>query len=347
MQNFSIPALLTPFFTRSIKWLEHTIGLPPRTQEQLLGSILVITLLWAVRYTVLKLVRKKSTDIRVRYQWQKSSAYVVVGLGLIVIGRIWFEGFGLLTTYLGLVSAGIAIALKDVLTSFAGWIFLMWRRPFEVGDRIQIGEHAGDVIDIRIFQFTLNEIGNWVDADQSTGRVIHIPNGVLFSTAQVNYTRGFPYIWDEMPVLVTFESDWKKAKAILVSIVTEHAEVLTEHAEKGILEASKRFMIFYSTLSPTVYTSVKDSGINLTLRYLVEPRKRRARREILWEQILDGFAKEADIDLAYPTTRFYTQPESPRRDEPKGSSSKEPPPADAADAHPPKSDPASEKTLPE
>lgn len=306
-----LTAFLAPFYDVAIRWMEKSIGLPLPVQQNIFKSVLIILLLWLIRLAVLKIVHKKTTDVRVRYQWQKSSAYVSVGLALMVIGRIWFEGFDSLTTYLGLVSAGIAIALKDVLTSFAGWIFLLWRRPFEVGDRIQIGEHAGDVIDIRLFQFTLNEIGNWVDADQSTGRVIHIPNGMVFTLPQINYTRGFQFIWDEMPVLVTFESNWRKAKEILSRIVNEHTEVLTEHAEQGILEASKKFMIFYTTLSPTVYTSVLDSGVNLTLRFLVEPRKRRSRREILWEEILDAFAKEADIDLAYPTTRFYTQPEPP------------------------------------
>ena len=82
--------------------------------------------------------------------------------------------------------------------------------------------HAGDVIDIRLFQFSINEIGNWVDADQSTGRIIHIPNGIVFTEPQANYTAGFQYIWNEIPVLVTFESDWKKAKQILTDIVNHH-----------------------------------------------------------------------------------------------------------------------------
>jgi small-conductance mechanosensitive channel len=78
---------------------------------------------------------------------------------------------GSVVTYLGLVSAALVIALQDPITNFVGWVFIISRRPFEIEDRIQIGEDAGDVIDIRFFQFSLNEIGNWVDADQSTGRI--------------------------------------------------------------------------------------------------------------------------------------------------------------------------------
>ena len=83
----------------------------------------------------------------------------------------------------------------------------MSRRPFEVGDRIQVGEHIGDVVDIGAFTFTLLEVGHWVQADQSSGRVIHVPNGVVFDSPVTSYTKGFRYLWDELPVLVTFESN--------------------------------------------------------------------------------------------------------------------------------------------
>lgn len=73
-----------------------------------------------------------------------------------------------------------------------------------------------------------------------------------------------------------------------------------------MLKAAKRFMIEYSTLQPKVYTTVKDSGVMLTIRYVCEPRKRRDTEEDVWEEILNKFAKRKDIDFAYPTTRFYS-----------------------------------------
>lgn len=181
----------------------------------------------------------------------------------------------------------------------------MIRKPFDVGDRIQIGSVSGDVIDLRIFQFTIMEIGNWVDADQSTGRIIHVPNGKVFTDFQANYSTGFNYIWNELGVLVTFESDWEKAKKILTDILNKHAENLTEDVQKKIKETSRRFMIFYSVLTPIVYTSVKDSGVMLTMRYLCDVRKRRISAATIWEEVLIEFAKHDNIDFAYPTTRFY------------------------------------------
>jgi small-conductance mechanosensitive channel len=174
-----------------------------------------------------------------------------------------------------------------------------------VGDRIQIGSNAGDVIDIRVFQFTLMEIGNWVGADQSTGRIIHVPNGKVFAEPLANYSKGFHYIWNEIAVLITFESDWQKAKEILLGIGSRHAEELSASAEDRVRRAARRFMIFYTKLTPTVYTTVKDSGVLLTIRYLCEPRRRRGSEEAIWEDILTEFAGCADIDFAYPTRRFY------------------------------------------
>ena len=206
---------------------------------------------------------------------------------------------------MGLISAGIAIALKDPLVNMVGWGFILIRQPFKVGDRIQIGSAAGDVIDIRLFQFSINEIGNWVDADQSTGRIIHIPNGIVFTEPQANYTAGFQYIWNELAVLITFESDWKKAKQLLTDIVNHHGVMLSNEAEKQLKEAAKKFLIFYTKLTPIVYTAVKDSGVMLTMRYMCNPRERRFTEEKIWEDVLKEFAQHKDMDFAYPTQRFY------------------------------------------
>jgi small-conductance mechanosensitive channel len=227
---------------------------------------------------------------------------------IILIGRVWINAIGQFGAFLGLLTAGLAIALKDLLTNIAGWIFILTRKPFIVGDRIQIGEHAGDVIDIRLFQFTLLEIGNWVEADQSTGRIIHVPNGVVFTRTQANYSAGFEYIWNEMKVLVTFESNWSLAKDILDKIVRHHSENLSADAQKKIIEASKKYMIFYQHLTPIVYTSVDPSGILLTMRYMCDPRKRRGTEHNIWEDVLTEFAGQKEIEFAYPTQRFYTRP---------------------------------------
>jgi small-conductance mechanosensitive channel len=216
------------------EWIQRTLGLSELTVAQILWSVVAIVLLWLIRRIVLWVLWRRIEDIKVRYRWRKTTTYILVPIGMLIVGRIWWEGVGSVATFLGLVSAGLAIALKDLVVNLAGWAFILWRRPFDVGDRVQIGDHAGDVIDLRIFQFTLLEIGNWVDADQSTGRIIHVPNGQVLSDTLANFTRGFDYIWNELPVLVTFESDWRKAKGILADIAERHAAHLTDEAKARI-----------------------------------------------------------------------------------------------------------------
>ena len=282
--------------------------LSPDITTKLIVTFLMILLLSIIRYFILKLVFKriiKDEEYEGRYLWKKyvKNAYYIIVLVFLVF--VWVDKIGSFATFLGLVSAGIAIALQDPLVNMAGWLFIIIRRPLKLGDRVQINDIAGDVIDVRFFQFTINEIGNWVDADQSTGRIIHIPNGYVFKYPQANYNQGFPHIWNEIAVMVTFESNWEKAKELLEEIVTAHAEQFSFSAKKKLLEASKQFMIFYRTLTPIVYVSVKDSGVNLTMRYLIEPRSRRSSEDLIWKDVLHGFSQHEDIDFAYPTQRIY------------------------------------------
>ena len=272
---------------------------------KIITSLAAILVLLLIRWVVLRIAYKYKKDIRVRYHWRKVSMYITTFFMLMALGSLWLTGFSNISTFLGLMAAGLAVAFKEPLENIAAWAFILTKRPFDVGDRVQIGNHKGDVIDQRLFVFTLMEIGNWVDAEQSTGRVIHVPNGLVFNEALANYGKGFEYIWNEIPVIITFESDHKHAKKILTDISDKHGGQLSESAEKKVKSAAKKYMIFYQKLTPIVYTSVKDNGVLLTIRYLCEPRQRRTTENNIWEDILDSFGKEKDIELAYPTTRFY------------------------------------------
>lgn len=277
--------------------------------RKLLLSVGIIVFLWAIRLVLLRVVVDKMESDVGRYQWQKSMSYIYVALTILIVGPIWSDGFSNMTTYLGLFSAGVAIALQPLIISLAGWVYILSRRPFRVGNRVQIGEFSGDVLDIRPFQFVMMEIGNWVDSDQSTGRIIYVPNRQIFTEPLANYSDGIDFIWNEVTVAITFESNWRKAKALLLNIAQENTVMTQETARRKVREASKRFLIFYRNLTPTVYTAVLDHGVSLTIRYLCEPRRRRSSEEIFWEHVLDMVAEHADIQIAYPTQRFYVAPD--------------------------------------
>lgn len=289
-------------------FFERIAALDPTIRDRLIETAVVIAALWMVRWALLRFLVPRIDQYDLRFRVRKILTYTVVITGLLLVGRTWSDGISELGAFLGLVTAGLAIALNQPLTNLAGWLFILWRRPFRIGDRVQVGDHAGDVTDIRLFQFSILEIGNWVDADQYTGRVVHVPNSVVFTTAQANYHTALRLIWNELPVMVTFESDWRGAKEVLGQIVARHARTtgdrstwdVVAHAPGGGGHAVARLE------GPAgVVTSVADSGVVLTLRYLCRPDERRGSAEKIWEEILQAFGARDDIDFAYPTRRYY------------------------------------------
>ncbi|GAB3818544.1 mechanosensitive ion channel family protein [Pontibacter rugosus] len=292
-----------------IEWLALMTGLTTAFYNDLLYSLAVIGVLWLLSRLFLQYVANRKSDLRKQYQWRKFSNYAATGLAILSLSYIWFDGFKSIATFLGLFSAGLVLALREPLLNIAGWAYLIWKRPFHIGDRIQVGDHIGDVIDIRLFQFTLNEVRGWVDADMATGRVVNIPNLKLFTEAQANYNYGFPFVWQEIPVRITFESNWQQAKSILRDVMQRHAEQLTEAAREQVKRQSQRHLIFYEDLQPRLYTRVQDNGIELTMRYMSSVLRRRQSTHLIWEDVLTEFMARPDIRFAYPTTRFYQQDE--------------------------------------
>ncbi len=290
-------------FATITSWAQGIAGLDPTLQGRLIRTVALIAVIWILWWVAVRFGVSQIQESAVRYRTRRAIGYLTFLVAFILIGRVWFRGVAPLTTYLGLLSAGLAVALQAPIVSFAAWLFILWRRPFQVGDRIQIGDHAGDVIDQRIFQFTLLEIGNWVDADQATGRIIQIPNSVVFSQPQANYSQRAQFIWNEIRVPVTFESDWELAKRLLEEIIRSRSEHISDEARRELQRTSGRFLLIKLDVDPQVYTSVEDSGIVLTIRYVVDPRRRRASTQAIWEDILRAFAAHPTIAWAYPTER--------------------------------------------
>ena len=290
-----------------LSWLEKTTGISGHWWENILFSILSIALIWLVQRVLMRVVNRQVTKPTAQYHWRKGVNFVSWTVCALIIGRIWVEAFDSLFTFIGLVSAGLVIALRDPLVNIAGWFYIQLNKPFDVGHRISLGGVTGDVVDIRLFQFSLIEVGHWVAADQSTGRTLHIPNSKVFSDVLANYTTGFNFIWHEIPVLVTFESDWKKAKTILQQIITERTEDTAKEAAR-VIEAMSREKYFPAQhTDPIVFTNVEESGVLLTLRFMCIPDTRRKVEEDIWEAILEQFAKDENLNFAYPTRRLINK----------------------------------------
>jgi small-conductance mechanosensitive channel len=280
---------------------------------QIVFSLAAIIITYLITFTVVHIINKTVKDLKRKYTLRKFAIYIGTFICILAIILIWIRRAASVTTIISVIGAGLMLALHQPITSMAGWLLILIRRPYEIGDRIAIGQISGDVIDIRLFYTSFLEIGNWVDADQSTGRIIHCPNGKVFTEPIFNYTRGFEYIWNEIKIVVTFESNWKKAKDIILDIGSKDYMDMGEKVRAKIKTMTKKYMIHYGKLTPIVWTKIVDFGVELTLRYLTEARRRRSTQDAICQDILDKFNKARDIDFAYPTYRIYRQgEESPK-----------------------------------
>lgn len=286
-------------------WIESNLGLSSTAQENIITSVVLLVCLWVVSRVLLRIIAKRLTDSRKLYQWTKTINYIITGLAIIFLTNIWFNGLQSIATFLGLLSVGLVVALREPILSMFGWLFLIWKHPFKIGDRIKIGGFTGDVIDIMLFQFTLNELGLSEDSEQPTGHVVHLPNSIVFTQSQVNYNYGFPFLWHELKVTITFESNWEKAKTILEEIANRNSEKLSEAAQEIILKESQRHLIFYKDFKARVFTKVRENGVQFTMRYLCALNRRRQSENNIWEETIREFLATSEIRFAYPTTRFF------------------------------------------
>lgn len=280
-------------------------GAGPGPLSRLLASLVVALAALLLRRVVMRALDRSVEEVSRRYQVGKVASYGIGVVAGVLLLQIWLSDSKGIGTWLGIASAGLAIALRDPIVNLAGWIFILVRQPFAVGDRIQIGEIAGDVVDIGPLTFSLLEIGNWVRDDQSTGRIIHLPNGRVFHDPVASYTQGFEYIWNELNVVVTFESDWRRAKVVLQDIAERNAAEVADEARQQIRKSAHQYMIHYKHLTPITWVAVVDIGVAISVRYLCRARARRSSAHALWAEILLAFDAEPAIDFAYPTTRMF------------------------------------------
>jgi len=247
------------------------------------------------------LIKRQIEETRERYSVRKAASSIISILTFGAILAVWFQETTTLVVAFGLLSAGIAIALQDLLRNVAGGLIIFLMSPFKAGDRIQVENDVGDVMDIRIFYTTLMEIREWVDGDQYSGRIFQIPNSFVLNKTVKNFTRDFSFIWDEITIMLTYDSNYRKAQEIIKRIAHEISSPYEEKAKTELESMGERYLIDPADVEEKIFTKITDNWIDLHLRYVVDPRKRRLVRHALNEKILEELLQEKDIKIASAT----------------------------------------------
>ena len=272
--------------------------------SKILESILAILVIYLLAIFLRRIIRKTVTDPAAKYLVNKKIFYISLVVVVVIIAMIWAESLGSLTTMIGLLSAGLALALKDPISSLVGWFYISGSKIYQLGDRIEINGMKGDVVDISMANTTLVEIGNWVYGEQSTGRLVKFPNYWVFTKGVYNYTTAFPYVWAELAFVVTFESDWKKAVEIFQDVMNEVIGDLPDRMKSSLAHAQEKLLIHYKKYTPIVYLQLVDSGVRIVGRFPVMVRNRRGKESELTQKVLEKFEEEKNISLAYTTYRI-------------------------------------------
>jgi small-conductance mechanosensitive channel len=281
---------------------------------------LILTVLIAIGQSILTRVLIVVATLRIPedsphlYTVRKVISYSISILAGFTIFGIWIEGLGDLSVALGIMAAGLAFALQEVIGSFAGWLTIISGRPFSVGDRIETSDIRGDVVDVSILRTTLMEIGNWLQGDHNTGRIVTVSNAFIFKEPLYNYSAYLRFIWDEISLPITYDSDWQKAVTIMIEAVQAHPEFqkLLPQAEEQRRLARRKLAVKITSLEPRVFVKLTDNWIELGMVYPVDNDLRRAFRSEVNQQILTEFAV-ADVIIASQTmsiTRFPHQQET-------------------------------------
>jgi small-conductance mechanosensitive channel len=291
------------------------VGLNPENGRKLLltlGLVLVIICLrWLLRAITRALIRGNANFWRGRF-WTHQGISVVSAVILIIgIISIWFDNPARLGTFVGLVTAGIAFALQKVITSLAGYFVILRGNTFSVGDRIVMGDVRGDVVALGFMQTTIMEMGQpppvqsadpamWVESRQFTGRIVTISNSEIFEKPVYNYSREFPYIWDEIKIPITYEADRARAESILLSSVNRHALNREKLGDGPVEQLHKKYRVSPIDLDPTVYYRLTDNWLELTVRFLAPDHGIRRVKDLISRDVITAL-NEAKIGIASGT----------------------------------------------
>ncbi len=291
-----------------ITWLVNFTYPHVYLKNLLLTLIALFVVYFLFEIFIPKLFSSRISDQKTRYTLSKLFYILSIVIFMAVTISIWVEDpTSLLVTY-SIIGAGIAFALQDVFKNFVGGMYIMATSLMRVGDRIEIDGNFGDVMDVGIMSTTLMEIKGWVQGDQASGRMISIPNGFILSKVAINYTRDHSFIWDELFIPITYESDWRTATTVVREILYKETEALTNKAQDDIERLGERFYLPKRETEPAVYVTLTDNWVTLDARYVTDTRNRRILKDRLSRLILEAFESADNIHVASETATITVVP---------------------------------------
>lgn len=285
------------FFDRFCKYLSDLTTIN-QTYISLILSTTIIVVLFTFFKKIGKRTIRKKIEGRKEYLINQAIQIILNVAEVIFLLFIWGDYIQNLMTLISVTSAAMTIALRELILNFFCGIYIKMKKPFQVEDRIEVKDIRGDVMNISSLNFEILEISSKDEHGQSTGVIVTFPNSIVFSEPVRNLNKGFKYIWDELTVKVTMDCDLVKNKQELYKIVN-NIEVIKNIPKKmkaQINDINTTNRVYFNKYDPTIYTKIVDDHIELTIRYLMHPKKGRFVESVIWNKVLESY-KEGRIDL--------------------------------------------------
>jgi small-conductance mechanosensitive channel len=290
------------------------VGVTAENGKKVLLTLAVVSTIWAGARLIRALTHQALRQAKLeRVDFWVHQTVRLVSTSAIVLGTasIWFDDPARLTTALGFVTAGLAFALQKVVTAVAGYFVILRGKIFDVGDRIVMGGVRGDVLALDLTQTHIMEMGQppnvqsadpamWLRSREYSGRIVTVTNARIFDEPVYNYTRDFPYIWEELVLPIPYAADHQRVEQILVRAANDHTVSIALMSEADLQEMQRRYPMKPAELEPHVYYRLTDNWLELTMRFIVEDHGIRRVKDAMTRQILRGL-QEAGIQVASAT----------------------------------------------
>lgn len=287
--------------------------LEDQIQKQTIKTIYVLIICMTIFFIALaiKFALKKYLDQERLYIANKIVNFANIIIITIVLLLSYLNNITYLVTFLGFVSAGLAFAMRDLFMSFLGWFVIIIGGGLHVGDRIRVHRdnttYVGDILDISMTRITLLEdvtLNTYMETRRA-GRIIFIPNNLIFTTIISNYTHGgMTTVWDGIDFTITFDSNHKRATEIVLEVARRHSKPHIESGKKRLLQLKERYSIKRISLEPRVFNMIEPNGVKISLWYQSNAFTILNLRSTISLEIIEQIGKEPDIKLAYPTTKI-------------------------------------------
>jgi small-conductance mechanosensitive channel len=214
-------------------------------------------------------------------------------------------------TTIGIVGAGLTVALKDFIVAFFGWLVLMGRNGIRIGDWVEINGVSGEVTELGMFHTVLLETGNWSDSGHPTGRRVTFTNSFAIEGHYFNFSTSGQWLWDELQVVVPVGRDPYPIVDAITKQVVEATRESAQQAEQEWQRAvpAQRGKVFSGT--PGVNIKPVVGGVEIAVRYITRANERYLVRAKLYHAAVDLLGTKPSVATAQTEPTAPTAPGAP------------------------------------